>query len=242
MDHVGFNVADPVRSKAFYLAALRPLGHALLQEGEGWAMIGRAEGPRLWIGRFGAPATPVHLAWSAPDRASVRAFHAAALAAGGKDNGAPGLRDVYGPDYYAAFVIDPDGHNVEAVCRGPEGPRLAAAVPNLFVGDFARALDWYTGRLGFRTVFTYGTPAYYGHVARGAAVLALRHVDRPALDHSGGPELLSAYIETTEVGELYAAIRDGGAELFASLRAEPWGARSFIVRDPDGNLVCFSGP
>lgn len=113
-DHVGFNVADFAKSFAFYKAALAPLGMDVLGEGEGWAMIGGPEG-RLWIGAFGAAATPVHLAFRAQTRAQVQAFYDAALAAGGRDNGGPGIREQYAPDYYAAFVLDPDGHNVEAV-------------------------------------------------------------------------------------------------------------------------------
>lgn len=113
-DHVGFNVSDFARSFSFYKAALAPLGLGVLGEGEGWAMIGGADG-RLWIGAFGPVATPVHLAFRAADREAVQQFHAAALAAGGRDNGAPGPRPNYGPDYYAAFVFDPDGNNIEAV-------------------------------------------------------------------------------------------------------------------------------
>jgi catechol 2,3-dioxygenase-like lactoylglutathione lyase family enzyme len=116
-DHIGFNVAALDRSRAFYLAALAPLGHILLAEGEGWAMIGRPGDGRLRIGAFGPAATPIHIAWTAGSRAQVEQFHEAALAAGGRDNGGPGLRPAYGPTYYAAFVLDPDGHNVEAVCQ-----------------------------------------------------------------------------------------------------------------------------
>jgi catechol 2,3-dioxygenase-like lactoylglutathione lyase family enzyme len=118
-DHVGFNVSDFARSRAFYAAALAPLGMGVLGEGDGWAMIGNADG-RLWIGAFGPAATPVHLAFRAASRAAVQAFHDAALSAGGRDNGAPGLRTQYAPDYYAAFVLDPDGHNVEAVTTAGE--------------------------------------------------------------------------------------------------------------------------
>lgn len=117
-DHVGYNVTDFARSRAFYLSALAPLGLGLLAEGENWAMIGGPDG-RLWIGAFGPAATPIHLAFRAASRGAVEAFHAAALAAGGRDNGLPGLRPNYGPDYYAAFVLDPDGHNVEAVTYAP---------------------------------------------------------------------------------------------------------------------------
>ncbi len=116
-DHVGYNVGDFERSKAFYLQALAPLGIGVAAEGEGWAMFGR---PGLWIGALGAAPTGIHVAFAAADRAQVRAFHAAALAAGGRDNGAPGLRPHYHANYYGAFVFDPDGNNVEAVCHAPE--------------------------------------------------------------------------------------------------------------------------
>lgn len=113
-DHVGFNVSDFARSKAFYLAALEPLGMQLMRETDKFAVIGSPSG-RLWIGVFGPAATPIHFAFRADNRKAVDAFHAAAIAAGGRDNGGPGLRANYGPDYYAAFVYDPDEHNVEAV-------------------------------------------------------------------------------------------------------------------------------
>jgi catechol 2,3-dioxygenase-like lactoylglutathione lyase family enzyme len=115
-DHVGFNVADFVRSKAFYVAALAPLGMTVVREGEGFAMIGGPSG-RLWIGSLGPAASPIHFAFRADTRAAVDAFYTAAIAAGGRDNGGPGPRPSYGPDYYAAFVFDPDGHNVEAMTR-----------------------------------------------------------------------------------------------------------------------------
>jgi catechol 2,3-dioxygenase-like lactoylglutathione lyase family enzyme len=113
-DHVGFNVSDFARSKAFYLAALQPLGMQLMRETEKFAVIGNASG-RLWIGVFGPAATPIHFAFRVDNRPTVHAFHAAAIAAGGRDNGGPGPRPDYRADYYAAFVYDPDGHNVEAV-------------------------------------------------------------------------------------------------------------------------------
>ncbi len=121
VDHVGFAVRDFSRSKAFYSAALAPLGIRIVAEGEGWAGLNRP-GDRggLWISRMGTPPGPIHLAFAAEDRAQVQAFFDAALAAGGRDNGAPGLRPQYHPDYYGAFVLDPDGHNVEAVCHAPE--------------------------------------------------------------------------------------------------------------------------
>ncbi len=113
-DHIGFNVDDIQQSKAFYVAALAPLGMTALAEGEGWAVIGGPSG-RLWIGELALAASPIHFAFRADSRAAVDAFHKAAVAAGGRDNGAPGLRPNCGPDYCAAFVYDPDGHNVEAM-------------------------------------------------------------------------------------------------------------------------------
>jgi catechol 2,3-dioxygenase-like lactoylglutathione lyase family enzyme len=113
-DHIGFNVDDVARSKAFYAAALAPLGMTVMREGEGFAVIGGPSG-RLWIGQLGLAASPIHFAFRVENRAAVDAFHKAAVAAGGRDSGAPGPRPNYGPNYYAAFVYDPDGHNVEAV-------------------------------------------------------------------------------------------------------------------------------
>ena len=114
-DHIGLRTEKLAALSQFYKAALAPLGLARAVEYEGGLGLGGAEGPGLWINE-GAPASAVHIALSAPSRAAVDAFHAAALGAGGRDNGAPGLRKDYAPTYYAAFVIDPDGNNVEAVC------------------------------------------------------------------------------------------------------------------------------
>lgn len=120
IDHIGFNVADFQRSRSFYQAALGALGWQIVMEGEGWAMMGQQGRPKLWFGTYGAPPGRFHLAFSAANREQVRAFYAAAMAHGGQDNGPPGIRAHYHPDYYGAFVIDPDGLNVEAVCHLPE--------------------------------------------------------------------------------------------------------------------------
>ena len=125
IDHIGFPVSDYARAKAFYLQALAPLGYTLImevgqQESDALAAgFGADDKPDFWIGGEGGLNRPMHIAIAAKDRAAVDAFYRAALAAGGKDNGAPGLRPHYHPDYYGAFVLDPDGHNVEAVCHTP---------------------------------------------------------------------------------------------------------------------------
>jgi catechol 2,3-dioxygenase-like lactoylglutathione lyase family enzyme len=117
LDHIGFNVTDFPKAKDFLVRALQPLGIGITAEGEGWAMIGRQGEGQLWFGSFGNSPGPIHVAFAAKSRDEVRRFHEAALAAGGKDNGAPGLRPQYHANYYGAFVIGPDGHNIEAVCH-----------------------------------------------------------------------------------------------------------------------------
>ena len=125
LDHAGFPVSDYARSKAFYLQALAPLGYMLVMEVQQdendspAAGLGVGGKPDFWIGGEGGLQRPIHIAIAAQNRAAVDAFYRAALAAGGKDNGAPGLRPHYHPNYYAAFVLDPDGHNIEAVCHTP---------------------------------------------------------------------------------------------------------------------------
>jgi len=118
-DHIGFNVSNLDESKAFLLRALAPLGIGITAQGEGWAMLGKGGKGQFWFGAFGPPPGPIHIAFAADNRRQVEAFHAAALAAGGKDNGAPGVRPQYHANYYGAFVIGPDGHNYEAVCHLP---------------------------------------------------------------------------------------------------------------------------
>ena len=121
VDHVGFGVSDYAKSKAFYEKALAPLGIELIMEPMGAAAGFGARGkPFFWLETGRAVATEVHVAFAADDREQVRRFHAAALAAGGKANGPPGVRENYHPHYYGAFVIGPDGHNIEAVCHRPE--------------------------------------------------------------------------------------------------------------------------
>jgi catechol 2,3-dioxygenase-like lactoylglutathione lyase family enzyme len=126
IDHTGIDVSDPARSRRFYEQALAPLGYQVVMEipkehTGGVVVLGFGVPPKpdFWL-HEGTPQTPrVHIAFRADDRAQVDAFHRAALLAGGKDNGAPGPRPQYHPGYYGAFVLDPDGHNVEAVCHTP---------------------------------------------------------------------------------------------------------------------------
>jgi catechol 2,3-dioxygenase-like lactoylglutathione lyase family enzyme len=128
IDHLGFKVDDFDRAKAFYSAVLAPLGYGLVMEvtaemtGNGSQHAGFGAGkPDFWIGTGGeATRNGLHLAFVASERKAVDAFYAAALASGAKDNGPPGIRETYHPNYYGAFVIDPDGHNIEAVCHKPE--------------------------------------------------------------------------------------------------------------------------
>ena len=120
IDHVTLNVRDYDASKRFYLDALKPLGYELVLEFDNGCGIGAGGKPDVWLAQRGDASTPVHVALVAQDRKAVDAFHAAAVAAGGKDNGAPGLRPHYHESYYAAFAHDPDGNNLEAVCHKPE--------------------------------------------------------------------------------------------------------------------------
>jgi len=120
IDHAGLTVADVASSKAFYRAALGPLGYALIMEWEQYAGFGVPPKPDFWIGQGKPNVPPIHVAFRAQNRKEVDAFYKAAMAAGGRDNGPPGLRPHYHENYYGAFVLDPDGHNIEVVCHTPE--------------------------------------------------------------------------------------------------------------------------
>ena len=127
IDHMGIGAKDFAASRRFYEAALAPLGIAAVMEvtpeesggyhGIGYGSDGK---PFFWLSAEGPRGAGIHVAFAAPDRAAVDAFHEAAMKAGGRDNGGPGLRPYYHPNYYGAFVLDPDGVNVEAVCHGAE--------------------------------------------------------------------------------------------------------------------------
>ena len=127
IDHLGVVVADPQIARRFYTAILEPLGISLLQDNGGWLVYGTPNAlpffvvafgrPTFWRAEHGAAKSPLHLGFTAPSRESVDAFYRAGLASGGSDNGAPGDRPSFSP-YYAAYVLDPDGNNVEAGYRG----------------------------------------------------------------------------------------------------------------------------
>lgn len=119
IDHIGVSVSDVAKSKDFYRAALAPLGYAVIMEFGDAVGLGVPPKPDFWIGRAKPGMPLIHVAFRAENRAQVDAFYRAAIAAGGRDNGPPGLRPHYHANYYGAFVLDPDGHNIEAVCHAP---------------------------------------------------------------------------------------------------------------------------
>jgi catechol 2,3-dioxygenase-like lactoylglutathione lyase family enzyme len=127
IDHTGLTVSNVQKSKHFYSQALAPIGYQLLAEfpasvtgSVDVAGFGEPPKPDFWIAEGAPNNPPIHIAFRTSSRAQVDAFYQAAMAAGGKDNGLPGLRPHYHPDYYGAFVLDFDGHNIEAVCHAPE--------------------------------------------------------------------------------------------------------------------------
>lgn len=116
-DHLVLSVSDTEKSKHFYAKALAPLGIAFIKEEDGCIGFGTNGKSSFWICSDAEIQRPMHIAFIAPDRKAIDAFYTSAVLAGGRDNGKPGLREHYQPNYYAAFVLDPDGHNIEAVCR-----------------------------------------------------------------------------------------------------------------------------
>ncbi|HEX9442637.1 MAG TPA: VOC family protein [Candidatus Binatia bacterium] len=119
-DHIGIRVSDLEESKNFFLRALAPLGVGVVMDLPHAVGLGQRDKPSFWLGKADGKPLPLHLAFVADTRSQVDEFYRLALAAGGKDNGPPGTRPHYHPSYYAAFVIGPDGHNVEVVCHRPE--------------------------------------------------------------------------------------------------------------------------
>jgi catechol 2,3-dioxygenase-like lactoylglutathione lyase family enzyme len=126
LDHIGLVVSNLQKSRQFYLVALAPLSIGIVMEVSkeqtgkyAGAGFGASDTPSFWIGTGDHLSGPIHIAFTASTRAEVDAFYKAALSVGGRDNGVPGVRAHYHPNYYGAFVLDPDGNNVEAVCHGP---------------------------------------------------------------------------------------------------------------------------
>jgi uncharacterized glyoxalase superfamily protein PhnB len=131
--------------------------------------------------------------------------------------------------------------------RAPSRAVLTSAFPQLFVADIKASCDFYTQKLGFKVTILHGEPPFYAHVARDGATLILRAVDRPVIDaeYRDREELLSAEccVNTAEeMKSLFLELQAAGVEFFQTLKLMPWGARNFIVKDPDGNLVLFAGP
>jgi catechol 2,3-dioxygenase-like lactoylglutathione lyase family enzyme len=121
---------------------------------------------------------------------------------------------------------------------------ILAAEPQLFVRDVAAASRFYADALGFDVAFTYGEPPFYGQVARGGARLNLRHVDGPVYDpefRAREEEALAATLLVDDAQALFGEFQRAGAPFHRPLRQEPWGAKTFVVQDPDGNLICFAG-
>ena len=126
----------------------------------------------------------------------------------------------------------------------PRQPVITGVEPQVFVTDMAQALEFYQARLGFRIGFTYGDPPFYAQVVRDCALLNLRHVDRPAIDRTAGPALLSAAFSVSSAGLLLEDFRSRGAPIHQPLTREPWhppGHGNFCIADPDGNLLLFGG-
>jgi catechol 2,3-dioxygenase-like lactoylglutathione lyase family enzyme len=117
LDHIGLEVRSYKLSKEFYRRSLAALGCGVIEETHGWCGFGPPGKPLFWIHEGQSVAAPIHIGFSASDRAAVDSFHAAALVAGGRNNGPPGVREIYHPNYYGAFILDPDGNNIEAVCH-----------------------------------------------------------------------------------------------------------------------------
>jgi len=120
IDHIGIKVSNYKESKNFYKKVLDPLGYKLIMEMMGYAGFGVGKKAEFWMSEGNTAISPIHIAFNAENREQVDQFYKSAIDAGAKDNGAPGIRTIYHPDYYGAFVIGPDGHNIEAVCHKPE--------------------------------------------------------------------------------------------------------------------------
>lgn len=154
IDHIGFEVTDFDRSRAFYNRCLLPLGFEQIMEDQGWVGYGRKDKAEFWFGPGTSAQRPMHIAFIAENREMVDRFYQAALAAGARDNGAPGVREIYHSDYYGAFVIDPDGHNIEAVCHKPAGDRAVQIESGYIPGLLGRVTEMHASYYAQQWQFT----------------------------------------------------------------------------------------
>lgn len=148
-----------------------------------------------------------------------------------------------GFDSWEALLAGLSGQGA-ATGKATATPRLRWAIPHIGVKDIKRACEWYARVLGFKESWTYGEPPYFAQVARDGFKLALRCADEPLRDRerAANEDFLAADFGVDNVKALYLEFQTAGAEFHQTLRTEPWGQRSFIVKDPDGNLICFAGP
>lgn len=222
LDHFGLYCRDATASLAFYRPCLAALDVHVVEEQPRFkaAIFKRADSPVFWwLGEGGpewraqAGRSRMHIGFSAAAPAAVDAFHAAGMAAGGVDNGPPGYRR---PTCYSAFLIDPDGNNVEAIWQSerraaPVAPTTdLSAEPQLFVSDLEAACAFYAGKLGFEVAFVHGEPPFYAQVVRGGARLNLRRTSGPVFDsafRAREADALSATLTLDRADPLFEAFR-----------------------------------
>lgn len=260
LDHVGLSVVDLSRSRAFYAKLLAPLGMEVVVDlsadvaGVECTGFGIGRKGSFWIAESGLQTPATHYCFRARTRAEVRAFHEAGLAAGGVDNGPPGIREVYHPAYYAAFVLDPDGHNIEAVCFEPEHAsgsrrgeearevevRVDSVSPILVARDVAAALKRYEA-MGF-VANAYGHPdraaPFYGFVCMGHTEFHVAGSDD--LDPLTTTSALYLYVDDADA--VYERWHGAVEGRFHPPQDTDYGLREFGYVDPDGNLFRVGSP
>lgn len=262
LDHVGLSVANLATSHAFYEAVLATLGLEVVAElpaeiaGAACTGFGFGRKGTFWIAESGRQTPSTHYCFRARSRAQVRAFYEAGISAGGTDNGPPGVREVYHPAYYAAFVLDPEGHNIEAVCFEPEplepsaepatpatpGPPLTvdSVAPVLPVADVAKALARYAA-MGFTTdsyPHDVDTPAFYGFVCMGPTEY---HVTRVS-DLDPRTTTSALYLYVSDADAVYERWKGAVEGRFHAPEDTDYGLREFGYVDPDGNLFRVGSP
>lgn len=250
-----FGVSDYEASKAFFLKTLEPLGVAVVSEGP--TTYGVEISPKgkasLCLYQTGEKPAHVHSAFKAENRQQVEAFHRAALEAGAQDNGAPGLRPQYHPNYYAAFVIGPDGHNIEVVCHDPASTRPMPMKPHitvitLGVDDLERAVAFYRDGLGWPTQGIVGTEFEHGAVAffNLQPGLKLALWPRRSIAHDsglpaaarapGGMTLAHNVGSVAEVEAVMAQAQAAGAVLVKPAQPTFYGGHAGYFQDPEGHV------